>query len=98
MPPSDADTVTAVSQPGYGMAVTAEVLYLSNLLLVPGLSFLVLLWLYLRNRNSAPPLARCHLLQTVSASIWAGIMLVLANGLIILLGGYDSPHTWMVSA
>jgi uncharacterized Tic20 family protein len=96
MPHSDADTSTEVSQPGYGVAVTAEVLYLTNLLLVPGLAFLVLAWLYLRDRHSAPPLARCHLAQTLSASIWAGIMLVVANALIILLGGYDSPNTWMI--
>jgi uncharacterized Tic20 family protein len=32
----------------------------------------------------------------VSASIWAGVMLVVVNLLIIMLGGYDSPHTWMI--
>ena len=96
MPLSDAETTTGVSQPGYDIAVAAEVLYLSNLLLVPGLSFLALVWLYLRDRKTAPPLARCHLAQTMSASIWAGIMLVVANALIILLGGYDSPNTWMI--
>jgi uncharacterized Tic20 family protein len=32
----------------------------------------------------------------VSASLWAGVMLVLVNGLIILLGGYDAPSTWVV--
>jgi len=96
MPLSDVETTTEVSQPGYAVAVAAEVLYLSNLLLVPGLAFLVLLWLYLRDRNTAPPLARCHLVQTLSASIWAGVMLVVANAFIILLGGYDSPNTWMI--
>jgi uncharacterized Tic20 family protein len=96
MPLSDADTTTEVSQPGFGIAVAAEVLYLTNLLLVPGLAFLVLIWLYLRDRQTAPPLGRCHLVQTVSASIWAGVMLVVVNLLIILLGGYDSPNTWMI--
>ena len=96
MPLSDAETTTDVAQPGYPVAVAAEVLYLTNLLVVPGLAFLVLIWLYWRERNTAPPLARCHLVQTLSASIWAGIMLVVANVLIILLGGYDSPNTWMI--
>ncbi len=96
MPLSDADTTAEVSQPGYGVAVAAEVLYLTNLLLVPGLAFVVLIGLYFRERHSAPPLARCHLVQTVSASIWAGVMLVVVNLLIIVLGGYDSPHTWMI--
>ena len=96
MPLSDAETTSEVSQPGYGVAVAAEVLYLTNLLLVPGVAFLVLIWLYLRDRNIAPPLARCHLAQTMSASIWAGIMLVVVNVLIVFLGGYDSPNTWMI--
>lgn len=96
MPHSDAEPTTEVSAPGYGVAVAAEVLYLTNLLVVPGLAFLALTWLYLRDRKTAPPLARCHLVQTMSASIWAGIMLVVANALIILLGGYDSPNTWMI--
>ncbi len=96
MPPSDVDTTADVAQPGYGVAVAAEVLYLTNLLLVPGLAFVVLLGLYLRERQSAPPLARCHLVQTVSASIWAGVMLVVVNLLIVVLGGYDSPNTWMI--
>ena len=96
MPHSDAEPATEVSPPGYAVAVAAEVLYLANLLLVPGLAFLVLIWLYLRDRNTAPPLARCHLAQTMSASIWAGIMLVVVNVLIVFLGGYDSPNTWMI--
>ena len=96
MPHSDADTTTEVSQPGSGVAVAAEVLYLANLLLVPGLAFLVLVWLYFRERRDAPPLARCHLAQTITASIWAGMMLVVANALIILFGGYDSPNTWVI--
>lgn len=96
MPLSDADTTAEDAQPGFSIAVTAEVLYLTNLLLVPGLAFLILIWLYWRQRLAAPPLARCHLAQTVSASIWAGVMLVVVNLSIILLGGYDSPNTWMI--
>lgn len=96
MPHSDVEETTDVSQPGSGIAIAAEVLYLTNLLLVPGLGFLALGWLYLRHSKSAPPLARCHLAQTMSASIWAGVMLVVVNVLIIMLGGYDSPNTWMI--
>lgn len=74
----------------------AEVLYLANLLLLPGLCFIILLRLYFRYRATASSLAVCHLKQTVSASIWAGILLVLANLAIILVGGYTSANTWMV--
>jgi uncharacterized Tic20 family protein len=82
--------------PGQSLAVWAEVLYLSNLLIAPGLAFLVLLWLYFKRSASTPALAVCHLRQTISASLWAGVLLVIANAAIILLGGYAAPKTWMI--
>jgi uncharacterized Tic20 family protein len=82
--------------PGQALATLAEALYLVNLLLVPGVAFALLLWLYWRHAGSAPPLARCHLRNTISASLWAGVLLIVANGVIIVLGGYDAPYTWMV--
>ncbi len=82
--------------PGQGLAIAAESLYLINLLLLPGPGFLLLLWLYFRYRNSAPPLARVHLRQTVSASLWAGALLIFANLLIVVLGGYQAAWTWVI--
>ena len=43
-----------------------------------------------------PMLALCHLRQTISASLWAGALLVIANVAIILLGGYTAPNTWVI--
>lgn len=77
------------------LAVAAEALYLANLLLLPGIAFLALLWLWWRC-HAAGPLARSHLVQTVSASLWAGVVLVVANVAIILFGGYDSAAVWVV--
>lgn len=82
--------------PGQTLAITAEALYIANLLVLPGLSFIILLKLYFKHRSSAPLLATCHLKQTVSASIWAGILLVIANIAIFMLGGYTSANTWTV--
>ena len=90
-PPSD-----EAAPPGQALAVAAESLYLINLLLLPGLGFLALLGLFFRYRRDAPPLARIHLRQTVSASLWAGALLIFANLLIVALGGYDSGWTWVV--
>lgn len=90
MSPSD-------NEPGQSLAVTAEGLYLINLLMLPGLAFLALLALWLKHRRTAPPLARNHLRQTVSASLWAGALLVIANAAIILLGGYHQVSTWVVA-
>lgn len=81
--------------PGQRLAVVAESLYLINLLLLPVIGFIALIWVYYRHSSSAPPLAACHLRQTVSASLWAGVLLVIANVIIIGLGGYDRPYTWV---
>ena len=90
-PASDAELL-----PGQGLAIAAESLYLVNLLLLPGLAFLALLWLYFRHRDDAPALARGHLRQTLSASLWAGALLVIVNLLIVALGGYAAAWTWVV--
>ena len=95
MSPSDNDP--AVNQPGQSLAVTAEVLYLANLLLLPGLAFLLLLRLWYTHRDQAPALALCHLKQTIVGSLWAGALLVVANAAIILLGGYHQVSTWVVA-
>ena len=81
---------------GFAVAVAAEALYLVNLLLIPGLAFLLLLLLWWRKRDHASPLARAHLAQTLSASVWAGFLLVVANALILILGGYQGAWTWVV--
>lgn len=77
-------------------AVQAEVLYLINLLLAPGLAFLLLLGLAYRQRASANPLTRCHLRQTVTASIGAGLLLTVVPAIIVLAGGLDHPTTWVL--
>lgn len=82
--------------PGTTLATMAEALYLTNLLLLPGLAFVVLYWLWWRHRETAPPLGRAHLAQTMAGSLWAGGLLVIVNAVIILLGGYDGPWTWVV--
>jgi uncharacterized Tic20 family protein len=97
MPRSEHDSLPPEAiAPGQALAVTAEALYLANLLLLPGLAFIALLVVYERYIRTAPILAVCHLRQTVSASLWAGALLLAANIIILLLGGYRSPNTWMV--
>lgn len=96
MPPSDVSPADAQLPPGTGLATTAEVLYLVNLLLAPGFAFAALVVLYVKQRRDAPPLARCHLRQTLAGSLWAGVLLVLVNALILALGGYDAPGTWVI--
>jgi hypothetical protein len=79
-----------------GIAVTAETLYLINLLLLPGLGFVILLILYWIKHNNVSALNLNHLQQTVFASIWGGSLIIVINALIILLGGYEGAYTWMI--
>ncbi|MES9831846.1 MAG: hypothetical protein ABW139_06335 [Candidatus Thiodiazotropha sp. DIVDIV] len=95
MPQSGTDPFSQ-EPPGTVMAVTAESLYLANLLLIPGLAFAILVYLHFKHARKLPPLARSHFQQTLSASIWAGILLVIINFLILLLGGYNGAYTWMI--
>lgn len=90
------DLTTDPDIPGREIAVAAEALYLANLMLIPGLGFMALLALWWQQRRKAPALARGHLRQTLAASVWAGVLLVLANGLILLAGGYGAASTWVV--
>lgn len=96
MPASGADNGAADMPAGQLLAVAAETLYLVNLLLAPGVAFGILLWLYRKHAGTAPALARCHLRQTCAASLWAGVLLIAVNALILALGGYRAPGTWVI--
>ncbi len=82
--------------PGKSLAVTAESLYLLNLLLLPGIAFLILTWLYFKYESNSPPLAGCHLRQSFSASIWAGLLLIFVVSVVFFAGGYNSPYLWVI--
>jgi uncharacterized Tic20 family protein len=96
MPPSDDDFGYAEEKAGQNLAVLAEALYLINLLLLPGLAFAGLFALWLKNKDSAPPLARQHLRQTTFVSLVGGFLIVTLSGLILTLGGLDWAWTWVV--
>jgi uncharacterized Tic20 family protein len=79
---------------GQRLAMTAEALYLVNLMLAPGLGFIAIAWLWSRHHRHAPPLARCHLEQTFWVSLWGGILIVFACAGVMLFLGIDSQWTW----
>jgi hypothetical protein len=96
MPPSALDSDLPGTPEGQRLAVTAQALFLVNLMLAPGLAFIGVAWLWYKHHATGPQLARCHLEQTFRASLWAGILLVIANIAVILLGGFQSVWTWVV--
>jgi len=81
--------------PGQALAVAAEALFLANLLLAPGLAFLVLFWLK-RRHPEAPPLARNHLRQTFLVSLWGGLLLVAVSLGCLAFGGLERAATWVL--
>jgi uncharacterized Tic20 family protein len=90
MPPSEGKT------PGQGLAVVAESLFLADLLLAPGICFAVLLWLWLKHKDSAPPLARQHLKQATFVSFCGGVLIVSISAIFIALGGLQWEWTWVL--
>lgn len=85
----------AEARPGQGLAVLAEALFLLNLLALPGLAFVILGGLWLKFRDSAPPLACQHLKQACYVSFWGGLLIASMSAVILLGGGLHSPWTWV---
>ena len=86
---------TEQQQPGQGLAVVAESLYLANLLILPGIAFVVLFWLRTKNGN-APLLARNHLKQTLFVSLWGGALISIFTVAFLALGGLQWAWTWVL--
>ena len=78
------------------LAITAESLFLANLLLLPGISFLIIIWLRWRYNRQAGALARCHIAQTFFVSLWGGLLLVIFSIGFVALAGLHSQWTWVV--
>lgn len=77
------------------LALLAASLYLVNLLLLPGLGYLLLGWLYFKNRiRDDRPLSNIHLREAFTASTWGG-SLIFATLLIFWVGGFDSSNSWV---
>ena len=76
-------------------AVSAAVLYLLNLLLLPGLAFLLLARLWWTRRNAATAVERSHLDAAFYGSLLAGSTLAGAAGLILAIGGVQRPGAWV---
>lgn len=87
---------TTDTNDGRNQAFKAELLYLLNLSFLPGIAFLLLLQLNARHKVTGTALTRCHLKQTLTASVWAGILLIAVTGLILIFGGFAQAWTWVV--
>jgi hypothetical protein len=77
------------------LAIRAQALYLINLLIAPGLAFVVLAVLWLRQRRNADAVTRSHLDSALRGSVLAGVMLIAVTLGILGLGGFSRPGTWV---
>lgn len=71
-------------------------LYLLNLMLIPGLAFVLLIWLYMKNKDSSSEFVQHHFHQNLLAMVVSGVAIIGVSIAILLLGGFTSPWTWMV--
>lgn len=74
-------------------ASNAAMASILNLTLLPGLSFIVLLIIY--QKTEPDTIDRYHAALAVKVNIIAALVLFLVSALMILLGGFDSPWTWV---
>lgn len=77
------------------IAVMAQSMYLANLLILPGLSFLILLRYFYVHRE-VKMLARLHLYRSVQLSVLAGLLLGVIPLLYILLSDSQSRALMLV--
>jgi len=95
---SNPEANVAESEPlpkGCELAIAAEAFYVTNMVLAPGLGFLMLAVLYLHcSRQKAPAMALNHLRQTLAATFWTGAIAAVFLGLIFATGGYPSDWFW----
>jgi uncharacterized Tic20 family protein len=76
------------------IAIVAESLYLANLLILPGIGFLLLLALARFARIEPGALASSHLNQTVRASLWAGLLIVGVSLAAFAVAGSNALVVW----
>lgn len=80
---------------GCDLAIAAEAFYIVNMVLAPGLGFLMLAVLYPYCKRKRPPaIAMNHLRQAISATIWAIVALTIFFVLLWVTGGYPSAYFW----
>lgn len=80
---------------GCDLAIAAEAFYITNMILAPGLGFIMLLFLRMHCKTkNAPAIALNHLRQTLVATFVTGAIAVVFVVAIWLTGGLDSPYFW----
>lgn len=78
------------------VAMLAEGLFLANLLLIPVIPFLVLIYLFRKYADKPDSVAYNHLRQTLIASVLAGIFIVIIVGIFYFFSNTSAAVTWTI--
>ena len=83
---------------GQDLAVLFESLYIANLLILPVIAFMVLVYFFMARHHQLPALARSHLEQTISAGLWIAVMFLLGGVSIMImrLSGIEDVTLWII--
>ncbi len=80
---------------GCELAIASEAFYITNMILAPGLGFIMLIFLQMHCKTkNAPAIALNHLRQAMFASYVTGAVAGLFLLAIYLTGGFASPWYW----
>lgn len=90
------EKVEPLSEKDRRLSIIAQALYLLNISVLPILAFLIQLIIYKAGGDRSHRQAVEHQRQAILASITAGILLIIISGLILFLGGFSSPYTWVL--
>ncbi len=74
-------------------AANAALASLLNLTILPVISFIALLLLY--RKTQPDTIDRYHVMLGIKINVIAAAVLFLVSALMILLGGFNSPWTWV---
>ena len=74
-------------------AANCALLSLLNLTFLPILGFIGLLFIY--NKTESNTIDRYYSVVGIRTNLLAAVALLLMTGLMIILGGFDSPWTWV---
>lgn len=76
-------------------AVKAETLYLLNLLLLPGVAFVLLVALWWKTRTITSSIERSHLDSALRGSILAGVLIICVMIIMFYWGDVSNPYFWV---
>lgn len=81
---------------GQRLASLAQALYLTNITILPIISFVLLIFIYFKEKSNINDQVLNHFRQSILANIVAAFLLLVVSIAILLLGSLNSVYTWIL--